>query len=418
MPPVNAPRPDQATYESVATFLETELDRAAAAKPNPGRMPLLHRLSRTEYQNAVRDLLALDALPQEMDYSTLLPAGQHHQRLRQHRGSALRLADDDGALSGRRAKNQPHRGGRSRGCRRWSTSTGCLRSTGRTRGSTSCRSERAAASRSAALPRGRRLRRQARSGGRGPRGARARDHRRRRAAADDHGRRRRRRGAWRRRRAAPAPPLEFRIPVKAGVRLVGITFIEQNQARNEETLRPRMRARGTKPALVSAVISGPYNVAGPGDSPSRRRIFVCRPEPGGGAAATDQSRARSGSCRRWCGGRTGGRGPMPRSSVCCRSTPRAGPKADSIAGFKRRSNGCWSARSSCSASSGIRRMSRRDGLSRQRSGAGVAPVVFPLEQHSRRRAAGCGRRREVEAAGACSNGRSGGCSPIRVPNRW
>src|SRR5688572_3839399 len=73
MPPVNAPRPDQATYESVATFLETELDRAAAAKPNPGRLPLLHRLSRTEYQNAVRDLLALDALPQEMDFSTLLP---------------------------------------------------------------------------------------------------------------------------------------------------------------------------------------------------------------------------------------------------------------------------------------------------------------------------------------------------------
>src|SRR5206468_5250481 len=73
MPPVNAPRPDRATYESVATFLETELDRAAGAKPNPGTLPLLHRLSRTEYQNAVRDLLALDALPQEMDFSTLLP---------------------------------------------------------------------------------------------------------------------------------------------------------------------------------------------------------------------------------------------------------------------------------------------------------------------------------------------------------
>ena len=75
--------------------------------------------------------------------------------------------------------------------------------------------------------------------------------------------------------------------MKAGVRLVGITFIEQNQARDEETLKPRMRARGTKPALVSAVISGPYNVGDPGDSPSRRRIFVCRPEPGGGAAATN-----------------------------------------------------------------------------------------------------------------------------------
>src|SRR5689334_10824623 len=55
MPPSTAPRPNKATYDSVSTFLETELDRAAAAKPNPGTLPLLHRLSRTEYQNAVRD---------------------------------------------------------------------------------------------------------------------------------------------------------------------------------------------------------------------------------------------------------------------------------------------------------------------------------------------------------------------------
>jgi len=63
MPPAGMPRPDQATYNSVATFLETELDRAATAKPNPGKLPLLHRLSRTEYENAIRVLLALDALP-------------------------------------------------------------------------------------------------------------------------------------------------------------------------------------------------------------------------------------------------------------------------------------------------------------------------------------------------------------------
>src|SRR5436190_19135720 len=74
MPPASAPRPNKATYDSVSTFLETELDRAATAKPNPGTLPLLHRLSRTEYQNAVRDLLAINALPKEMDYSLLLPA--------------------------------------------------------------------------------------------------------------------------------------------------------------------------------------------------------------------------------------------------------------------------------------------------------------------------------------------------------
>jgi mono/diheme cytochrome c family protein len=59
MPPVKLPRPDDATYDGLATFLETSLDRVAAAHPNPAR-PLLHRMNRTEYKNAVRDLLALD----------------------------------------------------------------------------------------------------------------------------------------------------------------------------------------------------------------------------------------------------------------------------------------------------------------------------------------------------------------------
>jgi len=68
MPPAGMPRPDQATYDSFATYLETALDSAAAAHPNPGR-PVLHRLNRVEYANAVRDLLAV-----EIDGETLLPA--------------------------------------------------------------------------------------------------------------------------------------------------------------------------------------------------------------------------------------------------------------------------------------------------------------------------------------------------------
>ncbi len=59
MPPVGRPRPDAATYDAVVTWLETELDRAARADPDPGR-PTLHRLNRTEYRNAIRDLLAVD----------------------------------------------------------------------------------------------------------------------------------------------------------------------------------------------------------------------------------------------------------------------------------------------------------------------------------------------------------------------
>jgi len=68
MPPVNMPRPDNATYDTVATWLETELDRAAAARSNPGRPASLHRLNRTEYANAVRDLLGV-----EIDSTSMLP---------------------------------------------------------------------------------------------------------------------------------------------------------------------------------------------------------------------------------------------------------------------------------------------------------------------------------------------------------
>src|SRR3954471_18142663 len=52
MPPANAPRPDDATYNAVATYLETSIDRDALASPRPGKLALVHRLSRTEYQNA------------------------------------------------------------------------------------------------------------------------------------------------------------------------------------------------------------------------------------------------------------------------------------------------------------------------------------------------------------------------------
>ena len=69
MPPAGRPRPDNAAMEAFAAWLEKELDRAAAARPNPGRSETFHRLNRAEYQNAVRDLLAFD-----VDIRSLLPA--------------------------------------------------------------------------------------------------------------------------------------------------------------------------------------------------------------------------------------------------------------------------------------------------------------------------------------------------------
>ena len=69
MPPLDAKRPRPATADRFRTWLSKELDRAAAARPNPGPSPVFRRLNRNEYQNAVRDLLHL-----EIDASRYLPA--------------------------------------------------------------------------------------------------------------------------------------------------------------------------------------------------------------------------------------------------------------------------------------------------------------------------------------------------------
>src|SRR5580704_4027740 len=69
MPPPGVPHPDKSTSNLLAAYLEREIDSAAAAHPNPGRTEAVHRLNRTEYQNAVRDMLSLD-----IDVAALLPA--------------------------------------------------------------------------------------------------------------------------------------------------------------------------------------------------------------------------------------------------------------------------------------------------------------------------------------------------------
>jgi mono/diheme cytochrome c family protein len=73
MPPPGRPRPDAATYRAVAGWLETEIDRAWMASPKPGRINAVHRLNRTEYNNAVRDLLGLD---RSVDVRSLLPGDE------------------------------------------------------------------------------------------------------------------------------------------------------------------------------------------------------------------------------------------------------------------------------------------------------------------------------------------------------
>jgi len=69
MPPAQSPRPSETDYEKVVSHLEASFDRDAQARPNPGFVGQFHRLTRTEYANAVRDLLMLDV----GDVSALLP---------------------------------------------------------------------------------------------------------------------------------------------------------------------------------------------------------------------------------------------------------------------------------------------------------------------------------------------------------
>ena len=71
MPPPGMPRADAATYSAVARTLENEIDQAWMASPNPGRASAVHRLNRSEYSRAIRDLFALD-----FDVKPLLPGDE------------------------------------------------------------------------------------------------------------------------------------------------------------------------------------------------------------------------------------------------------------------------------------------------------------------------------------------------------
>src|SRR5262249_15597949 len=71
MPPPGNPRPEAETYRATAAWLENEIDRAWTARPTPGRIGAVHRLNRTEYNNAIRDLFAM-----AMDVKSLLPGDE------------------------------------------------------------------------------------------------------------------------------------------------------------------------------------------------------------------------------------------------------------------------------------------------------------------------------------------------------
>jgi mono/diheme cytochrome c family protein len=260
MPPPGSPRPDAATYDRMASFLETELERAATARPHAGQLPLFRRLTRTEYQNAVRDLLALDALPKEMDYSMLLPADSATsgfdniadllfvspstmERYLEAARKISRLAVGDPTApvmvnihqmpdelpQDVRAEELPigTRGGLA------------IRSYFPVDGEYIVDVELSGRSADQQLE----------------------------VTIDNL--------PVATARADRLEPL--RVPVKAGPRTVGVAFIQRSETLPEATLLPRMRSQGTLAAVNRVTIRGPFNPGSPGDTPSRKRIFVCRP---------------------------------------------------------------------------------------------------------------------------------------------
>jgi mono/diheme cytochrome c family protein len=274
MPPPGAARPPQALYARAAGYLARELEIGAAARPNPGPLPLAHRLTRTEYANVIRDLLALPDLPKEFDYATLLPADNASSgfdnladtlfvspaAMERYLAAALKIS--------RVAVGDP--------------GMGALVNTHVTpvRQPQDRRNE--------ALPFGTRGGLQI--DGYFPLDAEYEfkvetDD----AVADVHqleisvdGERKAIRNVSRRPGVPAADDASsnqgaFRFAVPAGPRSMGVAFVERSEALSEAPLRPPGRNRGALPSVVSVTITGPFNATGPGDTPSRRRLFVCRP---------------------------------------------------------------------------------------------------------------------------------------------
>ena len=275
MPPAGSSRPDAATYAATAAFLESALDRAAAAQPNPGKLPLLHRLTRTEYQNAIRDLLAIEALPKEMDYPILLPADNASsgfdniadllfmsptvmERYLDAARKISRLAVGDPKapmLASLYRLSAEH----------WQDARVDDLPFG-TRGGMAIRSEFPLS--------GEYLLKIDVAGG-------GREQHQLEILIDGEHAQSAMVGGGGGGRGAAGKPIEIKVPIQAGHHLVGVTFIERNQARDEAVLRPRTRSRGTMPAVATVHLSGPYNpaiaAAATKPTPSRQRIFDCTP---------------------------------------------------------------------------------------------------------------------------------------------
>jgi hypothetical protein len=279
MPPASEARPDPAAQAEFLAYLERELDAHARREPNPGR-PALHRVNRTEYANAIRDLLAL-----EIDATTLLPADDSShgfdniagslgvspvllERYVAAAGKISRLAIGDTAMPDRQEKylvagdltQNQHLPGMPYGTRGGAQFThhfpvdaeyimraDLVERGGRMFGATLGKTEQLEVTLDGA-------------------------------------------------RVLLADLAEYtvedgaaiRIPVKAGAHTIGAAFIKKNHAPVEDIIQPfdfslfEPAVDGDPdwtfvPHLASLSVTGPFAATGVGETPTRQRIFVCRP---------------------------------------------------------------------------------------------------------------------------------------------
>ncbi len=269
MPPARAPRPDDASYRQLRTSIERRLDRAAAARPNPGRTEVAHRLNRLEYANAVRDLLGV-----EINAVDLLPADDSSYGFDNIAG-VLKMSS---ALMERYLAAARTVSRLAVGSAPPAVGTAVYRVSSEvqqheridglpfgTRGGTLIRHS---------FPQNAEYEIKVGVTGRG---------------------------------GGPAQQLEvsidgarvklftlegrqqpeLRVPISGGPHDVAVTFLRTTPDLVEQVREPFLNpdapsGTGGQAGLVSAVssvtIAGPYNASGPGDTVSRRQVFTCRPE--------------------------------------------------------------------------------------------------------------------------------------------
>jgi cytochrome c5 len=282
MPPSNMPQPSQEDRKALLTWLETSLDSAAATKPNPGRTDTLRRMNRTEYRNAIRDLLLLD-----IDANSLLPADESG-----HGFDNVTVGDLPPTLLDRYISAAQKISRLAIGSTQTSMQADTIR----------LPADRTQETHVDGLPLGTRggvsipytfaqdgeyeiqvwLARDL-SGNVGGLRERSRSHEMvvlvdrepektftiQKLVDDD---------------TTLDKDLRVRVTVSAGPHDIGVTFINDSSSLLEAQRQPQLarfnerRHPRTAPAVDQVSVSGPYAAKGATDTPSRRRIFVCRPE--------------------------------------------------------------------------------------------------------------------------------------------